>query len=465
MHNRITTLFELDGLVAPKAGATRGSAPSRSAPSASRPAKRAGGTAKPATTKSMAFDNGAPIVCEHNRPAAPSFAQSLPPVMDPRAAYPFRVESFESDDESLLGTEEQPDPERDPTELYAHDDEPTAGEDEDSSIGDIAEEEEEDEELEPSIGAQAESLAVRDPAYAAQLAAVERDLKDLAIRTQHPTPEEERASVLGGATSDDATASAPSPRSMGGHEVFDRMAAGMQYANTFALPSVVVRRSFDEMNRQLDAQQRRAAAGALATTTDEREAVLSAAKRRAGTLAISAEELARDVASLTPPPLEPAEPAERVARRERSVAQAAPHLKYFPPADLILSAAEAGRVIEWFWPDVKASQLGGITDRDRSFAQALLVEALDASADMKIVEDIYKETYMKVFKDFDDVWEVVKTLAKRAYEDEWFTRAKGRITRDNVENLTIYDSVKKTLARNFRSEIKIRVATGEYVGY
>lgn len=474
MTNRITTLFDLDALLAPRAGAQslRG-APAKAAAPRGRPQKQARGSG----ARSVAFDRGEPIVLEHDEPTAPvSSAQSLPPLLDMRAAYPFRVESFESDEEATSpDSVELPDPEGEPSALYAKDREATAVDEEEKadrgSGGRFGTSEPRGDDGEQSIAARAESLAARDPAYAAQLAAMERDLKDLAIRTQHPTPEEERASVLGTPRDDDEPASSPPPSpgyaGRGGHAVFDQMAQGMKFANTFALPTVEVKRTFAELNDTLDAQQR-AAAARQASADSARDAVLSAAKRRVSGLAISDEELARDVAALTPPPVVPVVPvpaAAPVVREPLASQSASAHLKHFLPHELIISAAEAGRVIQWFWPEVTPGQLGGIGDTDRSFAQALLLEAIDSSADMKIVQDVYDATYMKVFTDFEDVWEVVKTLAKKAYEDGWFTRAKGKITREKVDNLTVYVAVKNTLARNFRSEIKIRVATGEYVGY
>jgi hypothetical protein len=174
------------------------------------------------------------------------------------------------------------------------------------------------------------------------------------------------------------------------------------------------------------------------------DAMLSAARQRVATLLpMSDEELARDVAAMG----------------------ADGQLLHFQPAELILSAAEAGRVIEWLWPDVKPDLLGGIGDVDCSFAQALLVEAIDASADTKIVEELYAETYMKVFRTFGDVWEVMKALGRTAFEEGWFTRAKGRVTRENVAHLTIYENVRQSFARRFRGEITRRVATGAYGGY
>lgn len=459
MGNRIATLFDLDALLAsasrtPKARTTHGSPASR------RPADAE--QARTSRTTSVAFDFGEPISCEHDRPAAVSTAQSLPPVMDMNTVYPFRVESFEADDGAETETVELPDPEGEPGDLYKKDSEATAEaeEHERSPRGEerLETHDHAGQEQEPDVAARSESLAVRDPVYAAQLAAVERDLRELATRTQHPTPDEERSAGLG-ADSPEADASPPSPRTVSGHQVFDDMASGMQYANTFALPAVEVKRTFAELNERLDTERQAERALAAGATTQARDAVLAAAQQRVSTFAISDEELARDVAALTPP-------ADDEAAREPLAMQASSaHLKHFAPNELILTAAEACRVIMWFWPDVTATSLGAVSDTDRSFAQALLLEAIDASADMKIVEDVYKATYMKVFTDFEDVWEVVKTLAKKAYEDEWFTRAKGKITREKVEHLTIYDSVKKTLARNFRSEMKIRVATGEYVGY
>ena len=133
----------------------------------------------------------------------------------------------------------------------------------------------------------------------------------------------------------------------------------------------------------------------------------------------------------------------------------ATELKRFKPDELILSQEEAARVLKFFFPD-KPINPGSLTDDDRSFAQGLLVEAVDASAKMGYVEVLFDKTFMKVPTDFSYIKSLAKALCKRALTN-WFRSATGK----DLADPQIYVSVRNTLALNFRSAWSIRMQTGE----
>jgi hypothetical protein len=112
-------------------------------------------------------------------------------------------------------------------------------------------------------------------------------------------------------------------------------------------------------------------------------------------------------------------------------------------------------VLRFFWPETGILP-GSLSDADRAFAQGLLVEAIDASYDMGFVEIIFRSFAYKVAPSFDQLKDLIKDFLKQAAE-HWFKHA----TRQDLQNPAIYESVRSTLARNFRSVWAIRVATGE----
>jgi hypothetical protein len=132
-------------------------------------------------------------------------------------------------------------------------------------------------------------------------------------------------------------------------------------------------------------------------------------------------------------------------------------LKNFEKSEIKLSQEEAWNVIRFFWPAASASP-GDLTDADRSFAQGLLVEAIDGSYNMGFVELLFKSFYMKVPNSFDQIGSMVKSFAKAALK-HWFKHA----TQADLADPKIYESVRATLARNFSTVWRIREQTGELI--
>lgn len=132
-------------------------------------------------------------------------------------------------------------------------------------------------------------------------------------------------------------------------------------------------------------------------------------------------------------------------------------LKRFAPSELTLTPEETLAVYRFFWPDMNFSGLGAITDKDREFAQALLVEAIDASCTMGIVEDVFHRFFMKIPASFKDIAKSAMKIAAKAIAARWF----GRCRLTDPGKARIYENVRVSLARNFRSVIDERRMGGE----
>ncbi len=107
------------------------------------------------------------------------------------------------------------------------------------------------------------------------------------------------------------------------------------------------------------------------------------------------------------------------------------------------------------FPDQQVSE-PQLSDEDISFAQALLIEAVDSSREMGYVQILFEKAAYKVPTDFSFIQDLAKELCKRAVQN-WFRHA----TRKDLSDPQIYEMVLNTLRRNFRSVWAIRVQTGE----
>ena len=134
-------------------------------------------------------------------------------------------------------------------------------------------------------------------------------------------------------------------------------------------------------------------------------------------------------------------------------------LRRFTPQELQLDVDESRNTLKFFWP-AKAREIDQmqITDADREFAQGLLVEAIDASYPMGIMEQVYRRFFLRVPTSFNSIVKSARKIAMHAIRQRWLRRTQN-ITSDQVK---IYDSVRVTLARNFRSVFEIRLQTGSY---
>jgi len=67
-------------------------------------------------------------------------------------------------------------------------------------------------------------------------------------------------------------------------------------------------------------------------------------------------------------------------------------LRHFTPAEIVITRVEAGRILRFFFP--AQSIPPALTDEDISYAQALLVEAVDVSAEMGYVQVLFDKALM-----------------------------------------------------------------------
>jgi hypothetical protein len=130
-------------------------------------------------------------------------------------------------------------------------------------------------------------------------------------------------------------------------------------------------------------------------------------------------------------------------------------LKRFSDSEIRLSQEQAWRILRFFWPDTSILP-GELTQDDVSFAQALLLEAIDSSYHMGYVEHLFKSFYMKVPASWSDVEDMVKGFAKASLK-HWFKHA----TQADLANPQIYETVRRTLAWKFVRVWQIRQTTGE----
>src|SRR6185437_4119016 len=125
-------------------------------------------------------------------------------------------------------------------------------------------------------------------------------------------------------------------------------------------------------------------------------------------------------------------------------------LQHFAPTDLRLLPEQASRALRFFFPD-QPIDAGRLTNADIAFAQALLIEAVDASAEMSYVEVLFDKAFMKAPTDYSIIKDVAKSLCRQAVKN-WFRHVTG----DDLANPQIYAAVRNQLSRNFRSTWIIR---------
>lgn len=129
------------------------------------------------------------------------------------------------------------------------------------------------------------------------------------------------------------------------------------------------------------------------------------------------------------------------------------HLMKFKPEELIFDEDETKDVLTFFYPNQEASiQQASINDDVRGFAQALMVEAVDASYALGYVKLVYDVFYMKPPTKFR---KVLTKFGKKA-ASYWFKHANAT----DLINAKIYDSVRGSIARNFRTDFEVIISGG-----
>jgi hypothetical protein len=127
-------------------------------------------------------------------------------------------------------------------------------------------------------------------------------------------------------------------------------------------------------------------------------------------------------------------------------------LRRFTANEVRLDNQKAFDVLRFFFQHNTSINISQITIEDRAFAQALLVEAVDASFQMGFIESIFTNA-MSLSPSVKDI---IKDLLRYAAQS-WFRHATGQ----DISDPKIYESVRVTLVRNFRTVWSMRTQTGE----
>ncbi len=108
------------------------------------------------------------------------------------------------------------------------------------------------------------------------------------------------------------------------------------------------------------------------------------------------------------------------------------HFSHFSNSELYLNDMQASKILDFFGFTTTGTV---ITTKDREFAQALLVEAIDASRSLWYIQTLYKSAT----KPRSSVERIINAFARKSLM-KWF---KSRFAWTN-ENVPIYDSVRNT---------------------
>jgi hypothetical protein len=129
-------------------------------------------------------------------------------------------------------------------------------------------------------------------------------------------------------------------------------------------------------------------------------------------------------------------------------------LRKFKQDELVLTHQEAWQVLVFFFGGNAGVVPGWLTDNDRSFAQALLIEAVDKSYAMSWMEAIFRATANPT----TSVKSVLAKLALKAAKD-WLSHSKP----SDLKNANIYLAIRNRLTLNWKTPWQIRLDTGEPV--
>lgn len=125
-------------------------------------------------------------------------------------------------------------------------------------------------------------------------------------------------------------------------------------------------------------------------------------------------------------------------------------LRQFKKEELVLDAEETKKVLIFFFPFFQEKiQNLSINDEHREFAQALLVEAIDASYAMGWVHLTFAFVTNQLRKPTQPIKKAIQKLAKSAAK-YWFKHAKN----ESLMNADIYETVRATISQNFSREMR-----------
>ncbi len=129
-------------------------------------------------------------------------------------------------------------------------------------------------------------------------------------------------------------------------------------------------------------------------------------------------------------------------------------LKSFTPEELVFNKEDAHKILSFFFGNVQISA-NLLTNNDIGFAQGLLLEAVDASNKIGVVEAIWR-SFNPNASSFASIAKMVIFFVKNSSTTWWRNK-----NIKNINDLKIYEMVRVTLARNFKSEWAIRIQVEE----
>jgi hypothetical protein len=129
-------------------------------------------------------------------------------------------------------------------------------------------------------------------------------------------------------------------------------------------------------------------------------------------------------------------------------------LQKFKSDDILFSDKECWQILVFFFGGNSGISVNSLTDNDKSFAQAILIQVIDLSYSMGWIECLFKET-MKLEPSIKGI---VKALAKKSVKDWW-----KKTPLDKIEGQEIYLSVKNDLTRKWHTSWSMRLSTDEDV--
>lgn len=123
------------------------------------------------------------------------------------------------------------------------------------------------------------------------------------------------------------------------------------------------------------------------------------------------------------------------------------HLKSFTTDEILLSEADVKVFLKFLWPSKSSSIDSATIDLNlSSFAQGLLVEAIDATYAMGYVHQAFSALHSAILPPTNGnaAVKLIKSFGKKA-APHWFRHA----TSANLAQAKIYETVRVSLARSF----------------
>ncbi len=127
-------------------------------------------------------------------------------------------------------------------------------------------------------------------------------------------------------------------------------------------------------------------------------------------------------------------------------------LREFKPDELLFDEDETRIVLKFIFEPIDYSFIESLTMSDvvRGFAQALLVEAIDASYAVGFVDAIFRS----VTNSTKGAIKILKSFGKKSAK-HWFKHASV----NDLQDVRVYDFIRVHIANQFRKPLKILVST------